>query len=169
MNPRTRTLRAVIRNRRRDPWNVYVPTTFSNGVRALVRRSERWPDRADYRVKGATVFGVFPPDVSLMRELVLYTTHPVKKWSFHAVVYEIDRAYGGPEEGSWYYDTGILVHSERAKTREKAQDRARELLETDFIPNGKVSSVNYRGGDYAAWWEHSKPAPYYPAHTPHYE
>ncbi|CAG0982501.1 hypothetical protein RHIZO_01814 [Rhizobiaceae bacterium] len=23
--------------------------------------------------------------------------------------YEIDRAYGGPEEGGWWYDTGRLV------------------------------------------------------------
>lgn len=169
MNPRTRTRRAVLRGRRRDPWAVYVPTVFPNGVRARVRRSGRWPDRADYIVKGATVFGVFPPGPTLMRELVQYAQHPAKKWSFYAAVYEIDRSYGGPEEGGWWFDTGVLVHSERAKTRDKAAERASELLETDFIPNHKVSSVNYRGGDYSAWWEDSKPAEYFPIEVPHYE
>lgn len=31
--------------------------------------------------------------------------------SHWVVVYEIDREYGGPEEGGWWYDTGRLVAS----------------------------------------------------------
>lgn len=69
MNARTRAQRSILRQRKRNPWFIYAPTTFRNGVTVLVRRSEEWPDRADYKVRGAVVFGVFPPGPSLMREI----------------------------------------------------------------------------------------------------
>jgi hypothetical protein len=91
------------------------------------------------------------------------------KTKFYAVVYEMDRRYGGPEEGGWWYDTGTLVHSETTFTKEFAHFRARRLLETDFKSTGDSSRVNYRGGDYSAWVEDSPPAEYFPTERPHYE
>lgn len=41
-------------------------------------------------------------EVNLVRE------RPAK-W-FSVVIYEVDRAYGGPEEGGWYYDCGSRIN-----------------------------------------------------------
>jgi hypothetical protein len=69
VNQRARNARYIIRQRRRDPWLVWVRRTLPNGVTVRVRRSETWADRADYRARYANVFGVYPPNASLMREL----------------------------------------------------------------------------------------------------
>lgn len=55
---------------------------------------------------------------------------PAKWWC--VAVYETDRAYGGPEEGGWWYDCGMLV--EHAKIRffdnyKDAYDYTQELWE----------------------------------------
>ena len=41
-------------------------------------------------------------------------------------LYEIDRAYGGPEEGGWHFDTGELV---RLLALAPTEDRAYALAE----------------------------------------
>lgn len=69
MNMRARNARYIRRQRRRDPWFVWVFMTLPSGITVRVRRSERWPDRADYRVRRATVFGVYPPTPDVVREL----------------------------------------------------------------------------------------------------
>jgi hypothetical protein len=92
-----------------------------------------------------------------------------KMW--YVNVYEVDRAYGGPEEGSWYYDTGDPVHeaTETYFTEDFAWFRARILGDTEWTYDGlKVGSVNYRGGQYRVMVQ-DHPAKAYPEETPHYE
>lgn len=37
------------------------------------------------------------------------TGREVKAWSWSVAMYETDRAYGGPEEGGWYYTCGDII------------------------------------------------------------
>lgn len=84
-------------------------------------------------------------------------------------VYEIDRCYGGPEEGGWWYDMGQVVTSRQVK--EEDAERIRGELEIEY-PKGTgrqdSGSVIYEGGDYRVCIE-KVPGADYPAVTPHYE
>jgi len=59
----------------------------------------------------------------------------------HVNVYEIDRLYGGPEEGGWYYNTGRPVESVRVKNCMKEVERVRQSLEAKYPTTGTVYSV----------------------------
>lgn len=85
---------------------------------------------------------------------------------WYAVVYEVDRAYGGPEEGGWYYSTGQVVHQVICSTEHEA-DTAAEKLEELFPNNGTSSSVMYAGGDYRVSVQKS-PGKDYPENRPYY-
>lgn len=84
-------------------------------------------------------------------------------------VYEVDRIYGGPEEGGWWYDAGTAVVSRQVS--EADSERVRAELEAKY-PKGtgrnSCNSVIYQGGDYRVWVE-NHPAQDYPKVTPHYE
>ena len=60
--------------------------------------------------------------------------------------YDIDREYGGPEEGGWWYDTGTFVrviglYLDEAEAN-RAQQRANRLLERLERHRAPVSSVS---------------------------
>ena len=67
------------------------------------------------RLLCASANGVRAPiDADDVRELVdLYERapgkHPTPEGPFHLNEYLTDRAFGGPEEGGWWYDTGSFV------------------------------------------------------------
>ena len=68
--------------------------------------------------------------------------------------YEMDMAYGGPEEGGWWFNTGQLV---RVSKTFKNEDRAIHfqcVCNDWFAKLGEnkrpVSSVAYDGGQYIA-------------------
>lgn len=84
-------------------------------------------------------------------------------------VWSISRAYGGPEEGGWWYDTGELEHIEFHTIRQIADLRMKELREK-YPYTGKSGSV-LGGEDWAVGCnENGKiPHPYYPLVIPHYE
>lgn len=69
-------------------------------------------------------------------------------------LYEIDRAYGGAEEGGWWYDTGEFVRLlALAPTEERAcrlAYRANRLLDRLQRHRRPVSSIIYDGGRYTA-------------------
>ena len=69
-------------------------------------------------------------------------------------LYEIDRAYGGNEEGGWYFDTGALDRIlALAPTEDKAialAERANRLLERLQRHRRRVDSVLYVGGRHTA-------------------
>lgn len=81
-------------------------------------------------------------------------------------VYSIDRAYGGPEEGGWWYDTGQVIISALCPDPDQAKLVADALRET-FPRTGKSSSVN-GGEDYAVEIS-DKPGTDFPTERPHFE
>ena len=87
----------------------------------------------------------------------------------YANVYEMDRAYGGAEEGGWWYDVGELVHTEALPLAEAAAKARIAELEAEYPNTGESSSVVYEGGDYRVFVEDEPGAPYFPATRPHYE
>jgi len=96
--------------------------------------------------------------------------------AYTVAVYLCDRAYGGPEEGGWWYDCGVPseehAHFTRGFKREKAAYAyARRLNEryAEQWNQGRrdISSVLSEGQFYAEAHE-GTPAPY-PKVRPHYE
>lgn len=96
------------------------------------------------------------------------TVHYAEGFTF-VNVYEVDRIYGGPEEGGWYYDAGRLITSRQVPEADAERVRA-ELEEKYSEGTGRNASwsVLYAGGDYQVWIE-DKPGADYPEHTPYYE
>lgn len=91
-------------------------------------------------------------------------------------VYEIDRRFGGPEEGGWYYDAGQLAKIAKTyRSEDKAHAYCRRLnnrLKSRKIgPNTgrrELSSVLSDGEYHAEVWEDQAPANY-PERRPRYE
>ncbi|MDO5758518.1 MAG: hypothetical protein Q4P24_13680 [Rhodobacterales bacterium] len=87
--------------------------------------------------------------------------------------YEIDRAFGGPEEGGWWFDTGELRRAFKV-VRSEAEavsivSRANRLMARLQRHKRNVCSVAYEGGQYEAhMFEDSAPL-YFPQTRPHYE
>lgn len=80
----------------------------------------------------------------------------------HVNVYEVDRRYGGPEEGGWWYDEGTKVES-RLTDVAHVDDVVAELAE-EYPPNrGKRIGTP----DYKIMIENA-PAADYPKHRPVY-
>ncbi len=87
--------------------------------------------------------------------------------------YEIDRAYGGPEEGGWWYDTGELqrtIAEHRDAERAYAYAlRANRLLDRLQRHSRSPSSMAYSGGRHAAWVFEDTAPTHYPLTRPRYE
>ena len=84
--------------------------------------------------------------------------------------YDIDRAYGGPEEGGWWFDTGALrrvVPDADAACALAA--RANRLMERLQRGRRSVESVAYDGGRLAACVFQDTAPPAFPETYPHYE
>lgn len=93
--------------------------------------------------------------------------------NFVVAFYEIDRAYGGPEEGGWWYDCGQLVRVFAVCKTEKAANavatRANHLLDRLQRHKREVGSVIYRGGRHVARVYTNTAPKFYPQERPHYE
>jgi hypothetical protein len=87
--------------------------------------------------------------------------------------YEIDRQYGGPEEGGWWYDSGELVRLHSLEgNKEEAYRKSRRLNGLlRLVQRGRksVGSVIYDGGRFAAVVYKNKAPDHYPEERPHYE
>ena len=87
-------------------------------------------------------------------------------------LYEIDRAYGGAEEGGWWYDTGelarLLALSPTEARAIQLADRANRLLERLQRHRRRVDSVLYDGGRYTAIVFEWTAPPAFPEVRPHY-
>lgn len=81
-------------------------------------------------------------------------------------VYEVDRAYGGPEEGGWWYDVGSVIRVIPCSSYDIAVD-VRERASELFPNTGRRSSV-LGGEDYSVCIEET-PGKDYPESRPHYE
>lgn len=90
-------------------------------------------------------------------------------------VYEVDRAYGGREEGGWWYDCGELVRVvRRFRSEDDARAYSRRMNDKLYdrmryygIPSS--SSVAYAGGEYEARVYDNNAPKYFPDNRPFYE
>lgn len=86
--------------------------------------------------------------------------------------YEVDRAYGGPEEGGWWYDTGTFVRALAIHFDDgaaiAAQRRANRLLERLQRHKPDVTSAIYNGGRYRAFTFSGLPPKRFPVQRPLY-
>jgi hypothetical protein len=87
--------------------------------------------------------------------------------------YEVDREYGGPEEGGWYFSSGRFVRAigfyltdEAAIT---AVRRANRLLDRLQKHRRSVESVLYDGGRFRAFSFTGLSPERFPVNRPHYE
>jgi hypothetical protein len=88
-------------------------------------------------------------------------------------IYEVDRAWGGPEEGGWWYDCGQLariiavIHDkERART---FCERADRLLQRLQRCKPSVDSAVYAGGRHTVIVFERVAPEFFPAQRPRYE
>ena len=86
--------------------------------------------------------------------------------------YALDRAFGGPEEGGWWYDTGELARVMRVCLSERDAcayaARANRLMERLQRNLRSLDSVLYDGERYRALtFEYVSP-PFFPASQPRY-
>jgi hypothetical protein len=92
---------------------------------------------------------------------------------FVLAFYEIDREYGGAEEGGWWYDTGRLVRSFKlVRNEEKAvqtMDRANRLLKRLQRNKRSESSVIYSGGRHRVYVFADTAPRRFPEERPYYE
>jgi hypothetical protein len=83
-------------------------------------------------------------------------------------VYEMDRHYGGPEEGGWWYDSGTLVQTRKVRGRQRAVRIATLLRCSIPVPQHPLWSVLYAGGQYSISIDRL-PGKSFPTTRPHYE
>lgn len=102
------------------------------------------------------------------------TPEPVRGPSTYVFAfYELDRQYGGPEEG-WWYNTGDIVRIFMVKrcTEERADKlcyRANRLLNHLQRHKRSTGSVLYRGGRFSVHvYENNAPS-HFPQERPYYE
>jgi hypothetical protein len=100
--------------------------------------------------------------------------------SFYTVaIYMEDRAFGGHEEGGWYYDTAELCTEPEAaqylrgfRTEAEAMDYANALNQgvvAEWNEGRPMVSSVLSEGRYHALINEGMPQPYYPETQPHYE
>ena len=86
--------------------------------------------------------------------------------------YEIDREWGGPEEGGWWYDTGtflrVIALHYHDKAAVAAMRRANRLLDRLQRHRPPVDSAAYTGGRFRAFSFSGLPPARFPARRPQY-
>ena len=85
-------------------------------------------------------------------------------------VYLIDKAYGGPEEGGWWYEYGKVIRSKQVVPIEVEAAKETELLWCDEENKHRRSDIGsvLSEGMYVVYVE-DEPGADFPTHTPHYE
>ena len=83
-------------------------------------------------------------------------------------VYLVDRCYGGPEEGGWYYDAGAPIYSHKLERGERARDLV-ERFERRFAHlAGRYGRSSVIGGPDVEVRIEREPAKAFPAVRPVY-
>lgn len=81
--------------------------------------------------------------------------------------YEIGRAYGGPEEGGWWYDYGLFEGCEGMFTTRKEAREFADALTLVEGPQGDLGSVTT---DYIVkFFVEEESGAHWPERTPYYE
>lgn len=104
------------------------------------------------------------------------------KWAIVYIgVYELEQNYGGPEEGGWWYDSGIPVEGFPIRVRledgeYKLSDEEKKIVaeaeahiapEYNFDTSCRTSCGPQRGDDFSLQMTWDKPEAF-PKHRPHY-
>jgi hypothetical protein len=131
--------------------------------------------RLHLKYEGILAKGVYDPydsfvewePVDLTEGIQMLVLDPVRveKAPIYVNVYDADRAYGGPEEGGWYFDVRTPVESHTVDSREEAEE-LRESLREQYPDTGKRSSV-LGGEDYDIVIEYEAPQQF-PSERPVY-
>lgn len=123
-------------------------------------------DALDMKSLTDHLFQITKTEVERQRRLV------IPKFVFVGF-YRVDRAYGGPEEGGWWYNCGTLERPFKiVKTKEQARKLARRANHWLWlIQRGRPGpgSVIYGGDHYQVCWFSDEMPEFFPARTPHYE
>lgn len=95
------------------------------------------------------------------------------KPSYIVSVFECNREYGGPEEGGWWYDTGVLVKTIRVFHNEDEaisfSNRMQRLLDKTLNKDRHdIGSVLCEGWYTSLIYENASPRSF-PLVRPHYE
>jgi hypothetical protein len=96
-----------------------------------------------------------------------------KRTKLVVATYLVDRAYGGPEEGGWWYRRGELIAVDGTFFRDDSAKRFRDLIQSqldrtenqDRPPIGSVCSI----GVYEALIYKGRAPKGFPARRPGYE
>ena len=90
--------------------------------------------------------------------------------AYYANVYELDRRYGGDEEGGWWFTTWTPKSSYEFRTKIRARIKLDHIMKVynKIKPEYGLYSVNYRGGKYHGCVEDIK-ADFHPKGPIHYE
>jgi hypothetical protein len=103
------------------------------------------------------------------------TPTPVYENRWTVCIYQVDRHFGGPEEGGWWYDSGNLFRLVSVeKTREAAYAkcvRANHLLHLVRRKTSRTDrfSMAYQGNDFEFEAHQGLPHVHFPEVRPHYE
>lgn len=93
---------------------------------------------------------------------------PDRRPAWWVNVYSVERLYGGPEEGGWWYDAGTPVASIECETEEEAE-QIKTKAEKEYGPMAHGNIYSVQGGvQIRVHIEELKGVPW-PARTPHYE
>lgn len=92
--------------------------------------------------------------------------------------HEVGLAYGGPEEGGWWYDSGMPVEDwapMKVNDEDRAYEICRELNESEHVRAEReeqydyTSVLSYRSNHYAYSVHETSIMTPYPQTRPHYE
>ena len=61
--------------------------------------------------------------------------------NWYVNIYKVDRAYGGPEEGGWYYDVGELVETKCFCSAEPSNKGG--MTHTNAVVINSIDIINY--------------------------
>jgi hypothetical protein len=88
----------------------------------------------------------------------------------YVTAFEVSRNWGGPEEGGWWYDSGVPLASIPCRT-EVEVDEAKERLESIFKPQfeGNRSRFSVLGQSNLLITVEDDVAAPFPSERPHYE
>jgi hypothetical protein len=99
--------------------------------------------------------------------------NPNRRAKLVVATYLVDRAYGGPEEGGWWYDCGQLVRVEgtffRATAAKEHSDTVQLRLDrSENLGRPDINSVCCEGVYETHIYERYAPR-YFPKHRPTYQ
>jgi len=148
---------------------ISMDVTDPKNVRILLHDDvvPQMPEVLASNIKGVELAQLFINAIDAFRE----SEQPVCRW--YVSIYEYDRAYGGPEEGGWYYECGQPMTDFQLSF----EDKENAILYGAFLDEKILPGMNegrppigsvLSRGRYSVVIE-TEPPKAYPDHKPRYE